>query len=104
MTSKEADSPTASTTTTSLFAGTNIGPPSLPTAAMSGLIDDASCHMEDLENANDSQLYTILQELRNTAFFRTFVVDLDHKCPLRSWRPNACPDANRVACQGACLR
>ena len=48
----------------------------------SGPIDDAQCSMEDLEAANDSQLYEILQHLKTTAFFRNFVVDLEHKCPL----------------------
>jgi Endoplasmic Reticulum Oxidoreductin 1 (ERO1)/FAD binding domain len=57
-----------------------------PTNVLTGLIDDASCHMEDLERANDSQLYTILQELKATAFFRTFVVDLHQRCPLQRWR------------------
>lgn len=52
-----------------------------------GLIDDTQCMMEDLEQANDSQLHTILQELRKTNFFRNFVVDLEQKCPLQSWRP-----------------
>jgi len=55
----------------------------VPTA---GLIDDTKCMMEDLEQANDSQLYTILHELRGTTFFRNFVVDLERKCPLRRWR------------------
>lgn len=41
--------------------------------------------MQDLEQANDSQLYEILQELKKTPFFRNFVVDLQHKCPLASW-------------------
>ena len=57
-----------------------------PTAE--GPIDDiiVTCNMEDLEQANDSQLYTILHDLKQTAFFRTFRVDLSHRCPLRSWR------------------
>ncbi len=48
----------------------------------SGLIDDAQCSIEELEAANDSQLYEILQHLKTTAFFRNFIVDLEHKCPL----------------------
>lgn len=60
-----------------------VTPSVLPTA---GLIDDTKCMMEDLEQANDSQLYTILHELRETTFFRNFVVDLEQKCPLRRWR------------------
>ena len=51
-----------------------------------GPLDDATCNVEDLEKANDSQLHVILQEIQATAFFRNFVVDLDAKCPLRSWR------------------
>jgi hypothetical protein len=54
--------------------------------ATGGPIDDTQCRMEDLEQANDSQLHTILQELVSTTFFRGFVVDLEQKCPLRSWR------------------
>lgn len=46
---------------------------------------DASCNMEDLEQANDAQLFEILQELKQTQFFRNFVVDLQHKCPLQQW-------------------
>lgn len=59
----------------------------LPVVDMpSGTIDDAvSCQMEDLDQANESQLYEILQELKRTPFFRNFVVDLQHKCPLASW-------------------
>jgi flavocytochrome c len=41
--------------------------------------------VEQLEEANDSQLYTILNELKQTAFFRNFAVDLDHRCPLATW-------------------
>eukprot|EP01083_Nonionella_stella_P239497 838162_1 len=47
-----------------------------------GPIDDATCHVEQLEEANDSQLFTILHDLKNTAFFRKFAVDLDATCPL----------------------
>ena len=46
------------------------------------IADDARCDVEQLEQANDSQLHTILRELVGTAFFRTFAVDLDHHCPL----------------------
>ena len=51
-----------------------------------GFIDDTKCSIEDLEQANDSQLYAILQELRATKFFRNFIVDLEKKCPLEKWR------------------
>ncbi|KAL3937146.1 MAG: hypothetical protein SGBAC_007684 [Bacillariaceae sp.] len=63
-------------------------PPTLDTAHMleaifpTGAIDDAHCSSEDLERANDSQLNAIFRELLQTNFFRTFVVDLDAKCPL----------------------
>jgi hypothetical protein len=50
-----------------------------------GDIDDTECNIEDLERANDSQLHTIFQELQQTTFFRSFIVDLDHKCPLSIW-------------------
>lgn len=49
-----------------------------------GPIEDADCQMEDLEQANDSQLYEILQELKRTSYFRNFLVDLDYKCPLNA--------------------
>lgn len=51
---------------------------------INGLIQDASCTIEDLEAANDSQLHTILQELIKTPFFRSFLVDLDTTCPLHN--------------------
>jgi len=38
--------------------------------------------MDDLEKANDSQLHSILNELKQLSFFRNFVVDLEQKCPL----------------------
>lgn len=48
-----------------------------------GPIPEAQCNVEDLEQANDSQLYTILKELKQTQFFRNFEVDLDSPCPLQ---------------------
>ena len=57
--------------------------PPFPFPSTGGPIPEvSSCRSEDLEEANDSQLYTILQELTQTNFFRNFVVDLDQKCPL----------------------
>ena len=50
-----------------------------------GDIDDTQCNIEDLERANDSQLHAIFQELQQTHFFRSFVVDLEQKCPLSQW-------------------
>lgn len=47
--------------------------------------DEAQCNVEELEEANDSQLHAILQQLAKTSFFRTFFVDLDHGCPLISF-------------------
>mmetsp|Transcript_23652 Transcript_23652/g.26978 ORF Transcript_23652/g.26978 Transcript_23652/m.26978 type:complete len:1247 (+) Transcript_23652:298-4038(+) len=49
----------------------------------SGPIDDAYCNVEQLEEANDSQLYSILEDLKQTTFFRNFGVDLETKCPLK---------------------
>ncbi|KAL9188171.1 hypothetical protein ACHAXT_006549 [Thalassiosira profunda] len=54
-------------------------------AAASGPIEDATCDVEQLEAANDSQLHVILAELMTTAFFRSFAVDLDQRCPLAGW-------------------
>lgn len=51
----------------------------------SGEIPEAQCNIEDLEIANDSQLYSILSELKKTAFFRSFVVDLEERCPLQNF-------------------
>lgn len=51
----------------------------------SGDIDDTQCNIEDLEHANDSQLHAIFRELQQTNFFRSFVVDLERKCPLSHW-------------------
>jgi len=62
------------------FLGSQVGSPAaIPTGPIA---DDAQCDVEQLEEANDSQLHTILKELIGTAFFRTFAVDLDHHCPL----------------------
>lgn len=47
-----------------------------------GPIEDAHCNVEDLEEANDSQLYSILHDITKTQFFKTFQVDLNKKCPL----------------------
>ena len=54
-------------------------------AAGHQLIEDATCDVEQLEKANDSQLHVILVELMTTGFFRNFAVDLDQKCPLSGW-------------------
>lgn len=54
-------------------------------AAGQHLIEDATCDVEQLEKANDSQLHVILVELMTTGFFRNFAVDLDQKCPLSGW-------------------
>jgi hypothetical protein len=54
-----------------------------------GPIHDLKCNVEDLEQANDSQLYTILHELTQTAFFKHFVVDLDERCPITTWTQNS---------------
>ena len=74
----------------------------LPT---NGPIDDATCNIEELEQANDSQLYSILHELKNTAMFRHFVVDLDQKCPLASWRVGSGSEEEEeeYECEGGAL-
>jgi len=56
-----------------------------PTVAATGPIEDATCDVEQLEQANDSQLHIILAELMTTSFFRSFAVDLDQRCPLLGW-------------------
>jgi len=53
-----------------------------------GKIDDVTCHIEELEEANDSQLFTILHDLKQTEFFRNFAVDLSATCPL-SWNKHS---------------
>jgi flavocytochrome c len=72
-------SSTTATTTTSTFTAAW-----LPTQGP--IAEGVQCTIEDLERANDSQLHTILMELVQTNFFKTIVVDLQHTCPLRSWR------------------
>eukprot|EP00804_Cyclotella_cryptica_P026396 CCRYP_008086-RA/>CCRYP_008086-RA protein AED:0.16 eAED:0.16 QI:143/1/1/1/1/1/2/77/1262 len=57
----------------------------IPTA---GPIEDATCDVEQLEAANDSQLHVILAELMTTTFFRSFAVDLNQGCPLQGWSKN----------------
>ncbi|KAL7457241.1 hypothetical protein ACHAWC_008781 [Mediolabrus comicus] len=57
----------------------------LPPNAASGPIEDATCDVEQIEQANDSQLHVILRELMTTSFFRSFAVDLDQTCPLAEW-------------------
>lgn len=49
-------------------------------------VEDTTCNVEQVEEANDSQLYVITKELKKTLFFRTFSVDLDHGCPLTGWK------------------
>jgi len=61
---------------------TSIFPPSIAGNHEDQSIQDVSCNVDQLEQANDSQLHSILQDLRQTAFFRMFAVDLDEKCPI----------------------
>ena len=56
-----------------------------------GPIEGAMCNVEELEEANDSQLYSILEHLVQTSFFRTFVVDLDERCPISTWYTKKTP-------------
>lgn len=80
--------------------------PSTPLSVVmppSGPIDETmvTCNVEDLEEANDSQLYTILHDLKQTAFFRMFRVDLSHKCPLSSWRSAGSHEEEDFECPSA---
>jgi len=61
-----------------------------------GDIDDTQCNIEDLERANDSQLHAIFQELQQTHFFRSFVVDLEQKCPLSQWSIQKSPHGDEA--------
>lgn len=45
-----------------------------------GSVGDAACDVEDVENANEAQLHSILHELTNTTYFRLFQVDLKRTC------------------------
>ena len=77
--------------------------PAFMATPTSGPIDEAmvTCHMEDLEHANDVQLHSILHELTQTAFFRTFRVDLSQKCPLRSWGGGEEDEEDEFECPSA---
>jgi len=46
-------------------------------------LEDVTCRMQDLRDANDLQLHAILEALTATPFFRTFHVDLEAPCPLQ---------------------
>ena len=48
--------------------------------APSGPLDDARCDVEAVESANNKQLFTIVEELVNTTYFRLFQINLDKKC------------------------
>ena len=67
---------------TYLFQSTKAVPPSPFISNPTGPIDDTQCHIEQLEEANDSQLFSILHDLKYTAFFKSFAVDLDATCPI----------------------
>eukprot|EP00912_Choanoflagellata_sp_UC4_P001576 UC4_evm1s999 len=45
-----------------------------------GKIDDASCDVDAVEKANDLFLFSLLDELSNTTYFRLFKVDMSRKC------------------------
>lgn len=59
--------------------------PSIPNTGP--IYGDMQCNVEDLEKANDAQLFEILNELKSTSFFKSFVVDLDQTCPLKKEVP-----------------
>lgn len=65
-----------------LFGTATARSPTTVLTTPTGPIEDTACQIEDLEQANDSQLYEILQELKRTSYFRNFLVDLNYKCPL----------------------
>jgi ERO1-like protein alpha len=48
--------------------------------APSGPLEDARCDVEAVEIANNKQLYSIVEELVNTTYFRLFQINLDKKC------------------------
>jgi flavocytochrome c len=52
------------------------------------------CNVEDLEKANDAQLFEILNELKKTNFFKNFLVDLDQTCPLKK-EPDKKPETEQ---------
>ena len=47
----------------------------------SGPLEDATCNIENVEEANQEELNKLLKELTNRTFFRLFKVDLSVKCP-----------------------
>ena len=49
-------------------------------SSLHGAVGDAACDVEDVENANEAQLHSILNELTNTTYFRLFQVDLKRTC------------------------
>jgi hypothetical protein len=63
-----------------------------------GKIDDVTCHIEELEEANDSQLFTILHDLKQTEFFRNFAVDLSATCPL-SWSKHSVQEETKSSAE-----
>eukprot|EP00899_Mesostigma_viride_P015520 jgi/Mesvir1/2396/Mv22140-RA.1 len=46
-----------------------------------GYIEDATCNVQAVEQANRAQLHSILEDLVNTTYFRLFKIDLDRPCP-----------------------
>ena len=50
-------------------------------ATLSGPLEDAQCNVETVEEANNAQLYALLSELSESAFFRLIKVNMDGKCP-----------------------
>lgn len=82
-------SPSSSPTTTRDDDNTSKQPQYYPSflemPTPTGNIDDVSCNVEQLEEANDSQLHSILMDLIQTSFFKNFKVDLDQRCPVGTW-------------------
>jgi hypothetical protein len=51
-----------------------------PFTDVSGPLSDAKCDVEDVEHANSNQLYSILEEITNTTYFRLLKVNMGAKC------------------------
>ncbi|CAD7925000.1 unnamed protein product [Amoebophrya sp. A120] len=62
------------------YASTTVAPPSVFRTTKMHQIEDTTCAIETVEEANTKQLSLILSELSETLFFRLFKVDMNAKC------------------------
>ncbi|KAJ9468581.1 Fumarate reductase [Diplonema papillatum] len=53
---------------------------SISSSSSATYFEDIKCSVEDVEIANSRQLYSILNEVVNTTYFRLFKVDLERTC------------------------